>query len=605
MSYLETNLQVLKGKFPKLHEIVSEGENKPYEKEISRSGYPTIKIDDQYIHSRFDPQREAERFINSKQTEEAGLYILGGFGLGYHAQALFEITNSETILIIEPDLNLFKHALCERDITDLLYSDRVIFLIGGQPDDCLIVLEQHPGKLVQLITIRSLYELNTEFYSNVESSVRNYISRKEVNLSTLKRFGRLWVRNLSENAHLLSSTPGVSQLEGLFSGIPALLVAAGPSLDKVKSCLKELREKYLIVAVDTALRTCLDQGVDPDFTVLVDPQYWNTRHLDNCLTDRTILLSDTSTYPSVFRILTGKSFLCSSSFPLGLYMEKETEVKGKLKAGGSVATAAWDFCRILGCDTILCAGLDLGFPDKQTHCRGSFFEQRAHWISNRNLPVENLSWHALIDAGLELTQSNKGGRTWTDKRMNLYIRWFEDQMTRHPSIESWNLSDGGVRIRGMQGKDLTEALGADPIRPKIDSLIEKARSIHTDEILHSKLRQAHISLLEEFRELKELSREGLETAINLKKNFMSNSDITPFVQALNRVDSSIISRSGREIAGFVLLNFTTEILKDKGNPEADEIIENSIELYRELNNSLTFHSELLEKSLKKLKNTQV
>lgn len=605
MTNLEKNLLVLSERFPQIHQLVSQSTRDVYTAEMSRSGDPTLKISDQYVHSRFDPVREAERFISSHWTDESGLYILGGFGFGYQAEALYRKTESEILLIVEPDADLFCEALHTRDMSDLLNSDRVFFLIGGQPDDCLILLEQHPGKMVQLLIIRSLFELNTDFYSALENSVKNYISRKEVNLSTLKKFGRLWVRNLSENAHLIGTTPGVKTLEDSFAGIPALLIAAGPSLDQVKPHLKELKERFLIIAVDTALRACLNEGVEPDFTVLVDPQYWNTRHLDNCSTDRTILLSDTSTYPSVYRILTGKRFLCSSSFPLGLFMERETEVKGKLKAGGSVATAAWDFCRILGCGDIWCIGLDLAFPGKQTHCRGSFFEQRAHWISHRRIPVENISWHALVDAGLKKAEANKGGLTWTDNRMKLYIRWFEEQMKTYPSIQTWNLSEGGIKIQGMESKDLLEALEKEIQRETIDKQIAEIKSIIPDRSLPEKLHRSHDNLISEFKGLKELSSEGYRIAVELKGNFHQGQDITSQIEALNQIDNSIVSRSGREIAGFVLLDFTTELLKEKKNPKADEIIENSIELYRELDQSLDFHIDLLEKSLKKLKNTQV
>ena len=59
-------------------------------------------------------------------------------------------------------------------------------------------------------------------------------------------------------------------LEGLnVEEIPAILVSAGPSLDKNISELKKAQGKAFIVVVDAALRTVLRAGVRPDLTIFL------------------------------------------------------------------------------------------------------------------------------------------------------------------------------------------------------------------------------------------------------------------------------------------------------------------------------------------------
>lgn len=603
MNFLPQNRESLQKRYPLLlKDLISHNiEDLNFTAELSKSGDPTVQINGTYIHSRFDPRREAERFISSEISPDVGIVIFAGMGLGYYAEEFIQKNQTRDIIIIEPDKELFLFALTLRDLSMLIDCDRVHFLIGGKPDDCALILEHFPERVVQLIKLRSLYSKNQTFYEELELFIHNYVSRKEINLSTLKRFGKLWVRNLSDNAHQLAKSPGIVQIARKFSDFPALLIAAGPSLDTIKPYLKDLKKRFLLIAVDTSLRACLDAGVEPDFTVVVDPQYWNSRHLDHCKTKETILLSETSTYPSVFRQIEVKTFLCSSAFPLGLYLEEKTEIKGKLKAGGSVATAAWDFCRILSITQIWCAGLDLGFPQKQTHCRGSFFEQRAHWLSHRTYPSESFSWHALNDAGLSAVPSNSDHRTWTDKRMSVYARWFEEQMKNYSSIQSWNLSEEGIKIQGMPKKRVYEALKMPPIREDLDQLISRIKKIQPDSQIKENLQQAITELIEALKILQDLSDKGRSISKNLEVAFNRKEDIQSFLIKLTELDENIISSVSKDIAGFILQNFITTLIRDNKKKTGQEIIDNSYNLYNELYNSVGFHLELLKKSLKNQK----
>lgn len=605
MSFLKDNMKLLKIRFPYLYDVLMVSEQKPlsYSEETSKVGDPTVQINGTYIHSKFDPRREAERFISREVSPEAGIVIFAGMGLGYHTEEFIRKDNKRNTIIIEPDRDLFIFALSVRDLSELILCERVHFLIGGEADDCSLILEQHPGKIVQLIKLRSLYSKNQSFYMKLDRFVHNYAARKEINLSTLKRFGRLWVRNLSENAEQLTKAPGINKIMNLLDRFPALLIAAGPSLDQIKPHLKELRKRFLTIAVDTSLRACLDADIEPDFTVVVDPQYWNSRHLDRCKTSKTILLSETSTYPSVFRQIQGKTFLCSSSFPLGLYLEEKTEIKGTLKAGGSVATAAWDFCRILSIDDIWCAGLDLGFPGKQTHYRGSYFEQRAHWLSERVSPSETFSWHALNDAGLSSVESNSGTRTWTDKRMSVYSRWFEEQMGNYQNISTWNLSGDGIKIDGMPQKILSEALEKPIIREDLDRALLSVSEIAIDATLTVKLDNALSELTAGLNSLKELSQKGLVISRSLKTAFENEENLQPYLSKLKLMDEQIINSVSKDIAGFILQNFISDLIRDNSDKKGIDIINNSINLYGELYNSIEFHIDLLTKTQKNLKNT--
>ena len=105
--------------------------------------------------------------------------------------------------------------------------------------------------------------------------------------------------------------------------------------------LAEIKKRCLLICVDTALRACLRVGVQPDFIVLVDPQYWNIRHLDNCAAPDSVLITELAAYPAVFRFRCREIVLCSSLYPVGAYFERICGTKGALGAGVSHKNAVF------------------------------------------------------------------------------------------------------------------------------------------------------------------------------------------------------------------------------------------------------------------------
>ena len=239
-----------------------------------------------------------------------------------------------------------------------------------------------------------------EAFRAAEGALRSFQLRGEINANTLARFGRLWVRNLAANLGAFLASPGVGELQGLFGGMPAVVLAGGPTLDELLPLLPRIAERALLLSVNTPLAACLAAGVQPDCAVVVDPQFWASRYLDWTSGYRGWIVAEPSTHPRVFRRRCNRVFIASSLFPLGERLEEAVGVKGKLGAGGSVATAAWDLARLMGARPVYAAGLDLSFPGRRTHCRGTFFGEARRAIGARTAPLEGWAFASLHDIGL-------------------------------------------------------------------------------------------------------------------------------------------------------------------------------------------------------------
>ncbi|HEY9593399.1 MAG TPA: 6-hydroxymethylpterin diphosphokinase MptE-like protein, partial [Spirochaetia bacterium] len=456
MSLVEENLRVLAARYPSIAALVEDrvGAGPGLEIAAARSGDPTARLDGIHLHSRYDPARDAEQQVAREIDPACTAIICIGFGLGYGPQAARRRFPDRPLLVVEPAPDVFAAALACRDLRPLISDPGVELYVAAHPEGVARLLEGLPLARPAWLRLRPGFQARPAEYRAAEETLHSWSLRRDININTLRRFGRLWVRNLCRNARELAERPGVATLAGAFDGIPALVVAGGPTLDDVAPRLPALRERMLVISVNTPLRPCIARGCPPDFAVVVDPQYWASRFLDWTALPRGAIVAEPSTCPRAFRATEATFFLCGSLFPLGETLERSVGEKGALGAGGSVATSAWDLGRLLGARPLYSAGLDLGFPGHRTHCRGVYTEEM--WLSaaGRLAPAEGSAFRSLRDIGLFEVRATGGGTVPTDRRMLLYKWWFENQLRMRPDLEAFTLSPRGVAIEGMPPADI-------------------------------------------------------------------------------------------------------------------------------------------------------
>ena len=583
MSFWEKNREILLKQYPGLfEEITADGDDilapEDIKTEITPCGEPSLCVKGIYVHSPRDPLREGQRLAESVSPGYGPVVILG-FGLGYAAQAatLVAVELKRPVIIVEKYKNLLRIAFELRDLSDFLSRNRIIFVLGGTGEGITNALGI-AGELVpanettdektapSVIRNRALTGLDEQWYRAVEDRIRTWTMRDDVNMATLKRFGRRWVRNLSRNMSAIRDYPGISRMAGLAAGeepLPVFLAAAGPSLDRAVSLLREIHRRCIVVAVDTSLRFFVKNGVQPDFVLVVDPQFWNSRHLDRCICEsvrtRTALIAESAVYPPVLRLPFENTFLCGSLFPLGAFIENQVDPKGRLGAGGSVATTAWDFARILGGREIWVAGLDLAFPGLKTHFRGALFEERSNSMSNRLNPAETWVVRALRDGLPFKARSVTGGQVLTDRRLSLYAAWFENRFRQHGEVRNLGLFQNGLAITGLETAQAEDLLALPERRDEIDRRLETVVSqIKTDFFEPEETRKraeryenAVSVLTRGLESIKNAAEEGAAIAQQALKRNLNPSQRNKVLKDLDDITRRITESEVKEVAGFL------------------------------------------------------
>jgi hypothetical protein len=559
------------------------------------SGVPTALLNGKFLHSPRDPVTEAARATEQMARREPACAVILGFGLGYQTEALLATTESMHIIVFEPEDEVSAELREARDVTAVRASGRLTWCeTVPELEESLV---NHAAAGFEVLSLQARRGADPELYNQADRALAAFRSRVEINSNTLVRFGRLWVRNLCRNVGALAAGIPVTRLEGIFRGLPGILLAAGPGLDQILHYLPDLSERMVVVAVDTAVRACRDRGVQPDIAVVVDPQYWNARHLDRVDPSTTLLVGESSTHPSVFAHFSAPPVFCSSLFPLGRELESVLGPMGNLGTGGSVSTTAWDLLRLLGCEPVYLAGLDLGFPNGRTHFRGSFFENLAVALGTRLAPAERTLYRYVSSADPHHVDGTDGTPVLTDRRMEIYQAWFARHAAEDKSPPTFMVTAGGVRIDGIDTVEPEGLLALPPLRPTVAQAVAGIKPLSGSEhtLRRTSVRKQMSGLMDGLSPLEEIVRRALTAVDDVETTVRSGgeADFAP----LTDIDLEIQSSPGRSVVSFIMQEAISQIRAGFGSANVQEQIDASRQLYAGLLDSVQFHRSAIRRAL--------
>jgi hypothetical protein len=451
MKLFQNNIAVLKKRFPSVHEQVVDSVGDSIEVVETKQGdfVPAIIKNGVrlLVHSKFDPVREAERFIGELDLGAHDLFIVFGFGFGYHVEQIRKGMGKDSlVLVIEKNPLLLKRAMEARDISATLGDERFILLLNPPEDAIAEALRGKSSRRSSLILHRGSFQIDPDYYGNMQEIVRSYLSTKEVNIATLAKFERIWASNIARNIDAFIRAPGANIFFNMFRNMPAIVAAAGPSLIRSIDFIRRSRGRAIIVAVDTSYRILMKHGIEPHFCIVVDPQVINARYFEGSGRSRTILIADPTVHPSVFRLFGGRVAMTGIAFELMKWIGRQCGDKGEITHGGSVSTNAYDFAKRLGASPVILVGQDLAFTGGLAHARGSYLDEQVHLRTGRLYTPEMFNRFQLTALPKILVEGIGGGQAHTNQKMMIFLSWFEKR--RDGNLI--NATEDGASIPGVK-----------------------------------------------------------------------------------------------------------------------------------------------------------
>ncbi|HOT27377.1 MAG TPA: DUF115 domain-containing protein [Candidatus Ozemobacteraceae bacterium] len=460
--FLKANLQALV-RHPHLVAMAQQhadaASDASYRVEPARTGLPTLTIATGgktfSYHSRYDPLAEAARQADSVlQPQHTNVMILGA-GLGYLVDVVLEKLArpgfERQVYVVEPDPQVFLRALASRDMRPALNDPRIEWCVGMTPDefgdrwamgldwvnlDALAVVE-HPPSLSRF----------HGYFERLKEKVLYLANRSKGNLVTLMHTGNEFHSNSFANLRAALTLPGVGRMFGRFAGVPAVIVAAGPSLEKNAALLADIRDRFLVIAVDTSFRQLVARNIRPHIVLAADPSYLNSLDFVGVENETGVVLAvEPMTHPDIIEQFRGPKMAMTFGGGLQTLIEPFREPTGKVVCWGSIATTAFDLARSCGCDPIVFVGLDLSFQDGKLYARGSYsddvFYDRVHPLTS----LEHETVEYIQTRGTHRIAMSDGSVLYTDQNMHMYRAWFEDQF-RQTAAKVVNATEGGVVTR--------------------------------------------------------------------------------------------------------------------------------------------------------------
>jgi len=469
LDILTSNLAVLSRRQPELARLLRTDPAGRVRLAQSRKGaltafYQRETGDPVPLHSRYDPLLEAQTSLRDVDLIGADCFIFVGFGLGYNLDALLARVSRETahIFVVESDPEILRAAMAARDLSSFLSLPHIHFAwppvgnaLGEQWKQFFDPVTA--SKSVHIINAASLV-LDPELFKSAIEIIQSKTLQIFTDINTLVGMSTSFLNNFVVNFPRACKAPGVDAFAGKFSGVPAILVSAGPSLDRNIHELRAYQDNALILAADTALKPLKAAGIEPHFVFCGDPGYENFLHLKDGSASTLHLVAEVTAYPESLAAFENRAILCAfenSSLP---GFSDLLRSKGSLRAWGSVATMCLDFALRIGCNPILFIGQDLAFSDGRTYCSGLHWEHQ--WFQGVRFPDEWQKRWARLRAGNKLVPiRDLFGRLVesTDKLVS-YWNWISTEIEKHPSVRFVNATEGGILKDHVEIMSLREAL---------------------------------------------------------------------------------------------------------------------------------------------------
>jgi hypothetical protein len=469
---LASNRAFLQERFPSILAGIR-GIKDPLPVEQAKNGLATCRYGGRFMHSPYDPAKEARDTLASLGYAGQPLVLLAGAGLGHGLSALGPAVR--VVVLVEKDPAVFE-ALCRTtDLSACAGKLEALHLLVDPSEHevaaCLDGLD--PSLLAGLFVWehRPVTDSDsTGFYAGLRRTVRTRLDRLLSEINTTGYFAPVWFANTLRNLRLLDGSVDLAAFRNAFSAFPAAVVSAGPTLDETVSLLGPAADCVVIVSAATAVRRLLAEGIVPHFVVSTDAGYYNSWHTRGLDLGDSILVSDLSVSHLVHGSCRTSTACWTRSawidFNLGFHdvFTKPGLDLPKFNMAGTVASTSVELARYLGCSRIWLFGQDFGFVAGRSHCKRTIYETYNLGRQDRTATYETLEARSVLTEKTGRDTDHDGRGLLTSVKLKLYKDWFEKNYEG-----LFQTSRKSARLANADLKDFSAA----PLKPGVSGTIRR------------------------------------------------------------------------------------------------------------------------------------
>lgn len=409
-----------------------------------------------FLHSPYNPVKEAKNWVSKLDLRGVDTIAVLGIGVGYHLDELIKEFPNKNKVVIEPDMSVFVKLMTVRDIRPLINAKNTLFIVSDDVEQVSKIFlglredgQIHDVFFAELLSYRTAYD---KWWFELKREFIKYSKLHEINVNTAVVFSMNWLTNFFENMKQYPKSVNLNAFEACLKDIPAIIVSAGPSLNKNIHLLKEIKNKALIISAGSAINILEKHGIEPHIMVGVDGGEPESRLFNNVKSkDIYFAYSSTVHFDGLKNYEGPKIFFKLNIFKYDDWFEKRMgENTKEMKSGASVANLAFDISRFLGCNPIILTGQDLSYSNMQSYAEGAVLKEEQDEILRKSIEDRSKNY-------IEETDLN-GNTVYTTQSMISMKVYFEEYVKQYPEKIYLNGTEGGLPIKGIINRPLKEII---------------------------------------------------------------------------------------------------------------------------------------------------
>jgi len=586
----------------------------PLEVEDTKDGLHTYRYfneDDKkiYIHSKYNIQREVDIVLEDIDFNRDALYIVYGLGLGYHIKELKKkISSRSFIFVIEKNWDIIFTYLRHEDFSEIA-NGNILFFFGDQDEiltrfnNSIFAFNTMPllGNLTYVI-LPSYYKIYGKWIHDMNEKIMNAIQHAFFMLGNDMEDTIIGIENNFTNMKELIESPSIECVKDKYKGIPAIIVSAGPSLDKNISELKKAEGKALIIATDAVLTTLKNHEIVPDAVVSIErgmptyEKFYKDKDIDN----RIVFIGPPVVRKEVLNAMKdNKRLLClKQGEKINEWINNDIlKEKRLISMGTSCAHVAFAFSQYVGANPIVFIGQDLAYTvDGITHSKNVEVRDK---INAKEKPE---ICHAKGINGEDLP---------TSEAFKNFLTWYELQIAKDTSDREYiDATEGGVLINGTKLMTLREMIDKYCIKEvfRLNGILPKGKF---DKAKYDRAIEEIEKLFKSFDEIRKetglqiLRLDKLEKKTIKEKKKLNNNDTEKTMNVLNKaskLEKLILSNDITRTFFQAPLMMATSEVRMLGNELNIDTIKSNIKIQKRMVASILSGCYAVQKSLLEIDN---
>ncbi|MGL4731450.1 MAG: motility associated factor glycosyltransferase family protein [Clostridium sp.] len=567
-----------------------------FQMEKSKDGYDILRVNLNekwvYIGSKYNQTREIDKFINSFGTITLDdIYVVIGLSCGEHIKELLKVTegNENKIFIFEPNKQWLDFALENEIIKNLTKVERICLTNNINDIKKFFKKDVQEGSIdrIKFSAYANYNKLYLKQCKEVMEYFRDLKVEKMLTRNTNINLSQAWFKTLMNNFDAISKSTPLNYLTGKYENVPAIIVSAGPSLEKNIDQLKGV-ENALILSGGRTLKPLLEKKIEPHGLVVIDPA-------DKCydLVDGYIdkidcpLFFYDGTNSDVVNNHKGPKVITGGNPAIDKIFNMDIE---GMNFGGSVAHSSALLAATLGCNPIIFIGQDLAYTNDKGHADIANGEKFENYKSNLDIYVDDIY----------------GNKVRTSLPLNAFRLDFEKLIDQLPEFNFIDATEGGAYIKGTKVKTLKETLDeidkikVSPIKKFLKDFDVKDNIVKELEesfkIIGNTIKKCEdgLSLIIKFKNALLLNNQSEIERINLKLDKLDE-DLRSNINNLDILESLLVGKiyEIEQDPKFIILK------EDTPKEVERKILGKSIEVYKELKIRLEEAENKIDQYLKK------